>query len=62
MPYLRCPSCGLLAHVPGEEPVQCSRCRSFGRHALLLPLEESLAHIDISPVAAGEHPDDDPAA
>jgi hypothetical protein len=54
MPYLRCPNCGLLAHIAtgGGAAIECSRCRAgLGKDVRLLPLEESLRHLD--PVTAG---------
>jgi phage FluMu protein Com len=48
MPYFRCPSCGLLAHVgrDGSAEIDCARCRSaLEKHVQMLPLEESLRHV-----------------
>jgi hypothetical protein len=49
MPYMRCPSCGLLAHVTrnGSADMECARCRSaLDKHVQMLPLEESLGQVD----------------
>jgi hypothetical protein len=49
MPYMRCPSCGLLAHVTrdGAADIDCARCRSaLEKQVQMLPLEESLSHVD----------------
>jgi phage FluMu protein Com len=44
MPYVRCPGCGLLAHVlvTDHPAIHCPRCRTDERHIVLEPLEESL--------------------
>jgi phage FluMu protein Com len=49
MPYMRCPSCGLLAHVTrdGSAEIECARCRSaLEKQVQMLPLEESLGQLD----------------
>jgi uncharacterized paraquat-inducible protein A len=49
MPYLRCPNCGLLAHVvaTGHTAVtHCPRCRARQQQQhRLTPVEESLEHL-----------------
>jgi phage FluMu protein Com len=35
MPYLRCPSCGLLAHAVAAVAVSCPRCRALQRQVEL---------------------------
>jgi|Tabmets5t2r1_1033131.scaffolds.fasta_scaffold04211_6 hypothetical protein len=54
MPYLRCPGCGLLAHVHeiDQAAIHCPRCRTDEQSNVLQPLEQSL-HIAEEP---GEHP------
>jgi hypothetical protein len=45
MPYLRCPNCGLLAHVVATAdtpPIHCPRCRAIHHETRLTPLEDSL--------------------
>jgi phage FluMu protein Com len=57
MPYLRCPRCGLLAHVLATahtEEVHCPRCCAHEQQIRLTPLEESLRHIYTPP---REHPE-----
>jgi phage FluMu protein Com len=51
MPYFRCPSCGLLAHVNGDHTaaIHCARCRALQKDVRLLPLEQSLKQIDRPP-------------
>jgi phage FluMu protein Com len=52
MPYLRCPSCGLLAHIgaPADTAViHCPRCRAIQKQIQLAPLEESLEHVSVAP-------------
>ena len=51
MPYVRCPSCGLLAHMAtdGSAPVNCPRCRALQQDVQLLPVEESLRLAQDSP-------------
>jgi uncharacterized paraquat-inducible protein A len=52
MPYLRCPNCGLLAHVLAADPstvVHCPRCRALPRQIELAPLEESLRSLSATP-------------
>jgi uncharacterized paraquat-inducible protein A len=47
MPYLRCPNCGLLAHVIATahaDVLNCPRCRAHEQEIRLTPLEESLRH------------------
>jgi uncharacterized paraquat-inducible protein A len=44
MPYLRCPNCGLLAHViPAAHAhvLNCPRCRAHEQEIPLAPLEDS---------------------
>jgi len=40
MPYLRCPSCGLLAHAVAAMAVTCPRCRALQRQVDLQPSRE----------------------
>jgi phage FluMu protein Com len=44
VPYYRCPSCGMLAHIAGDgaAPITCPRCRAIQKEVQLLPVEESL--------------------
>ena len=52
MPYLRCPSCGLLAHATSSDhttPIHCPRCRAAQRHSQLRPLEHSLQPLTAPP-------------
>jgi uncharacterized paraquat-inducible protein A len=52
MPYLRCPTCSLLAHVveTDHSPViHCPRCRALHQEVRLAPLEESLRHLSPPP-------------
>jgi uncharacterized paraquat-inducible protein A len=45
MPYLRCPNCGLLAHViptAHSDELHCPRCRAHEQEVGLTPVEESL--------------------
>jgi Zn-finger nucleic acid-binding protein len=56
MPYLRCPNCGLLAHMMATaeaDVVHCPRCRGGEEEFQLAPLEESLRHVSAPPGAAG---------
>jgi uncharacterized paraquat-inducible protein A len=49
MPYLRCPSCGLLAHLTATDEtaaIHCPRCRAIQQDIQLEPLEESLGHVE----------------
>jgi uncharacterized paraquat-inducible protein A len=52
MPYLRCPSCGLLAHVLVIDQmvaIHCPRCRAVQKESRLEPLEQSLGAFSQSP-------------
>jgi uncharacterized paraquat-inducible protein A len=52
MPYLRCPSCGLLAHVTATDDttvIHCPRCRAAQQHSRLGPLEDSLQKLSAPP-------------
>lgn len=50
MPYLRCPTCGLLTHATDVTAViHCPRCRAAQKQSLLSPLEESLGHLSAAP-------------
>jgi Zn-finger nucleic acid-binding protein len=60
MPYLRCPSCGLLAHVLVNDDtavIHCPRCRAVQQDIRLEPLEKSLRQVgggaDQPPVSPG---------
>jgi uncharacterized paraquat-inducible protein A len=56
MPYLRCPSCGLLAHLTATDEtaaIHCPRCRAIQQDIRLEPLEESLGQVETAP---GSHP------
>ena len=48
MPYLRCPSCGLLAHAVAAVAVNCPRCRALQRPVELQPLGRSFQQVDAS--------------
>jgi hypothetical protein len=48
MPYLRCPSCGLLAHAVAAVAVDCPRCRALQRPVELQPLGRSVQQVDAS--------------
>jgi uncharacterized paraquat-inducible protein A len=52
MPYLRCPSCDLLAHVIAPDDttvIHCPRCRAAERQTGLGPLEESVQEMSAPP-------------
>ena len=52
MPYLRCPTCGLLAHVSAIDHttvIHCPRCRAAQQQSRLSPVEESLEHVSPEP-------------
>jgi phage FluMu protein Com len=50
MPYLRCPTCGLLAHATENSAViHCPRCRAAQKQIQLTPVEESLSHLSAAP-------------
>jgi uncharacterized paraquat-inducible protein A len=52
MPYLRCPNCGLLAHVTTTDQtpvVHCPRCRALQHQKQLEPLEQSLQTLTPAP-------------
>jgi uncharacterized paraquat-inducible protein A len=54
MPYLRCPTCGLLAHVTAIDHatvIHCPRCRGAQRHSRLSPLEEPVEDLSAAPEA-----------
>jgi uncharacterized paraquat-inducible protein A len=45
MPDLRCPDCGLLAHLVATDApaaIHCPRCRALAREVQLAPLEDPL--------------------
>jgi hypothetical protein len=46
MPYVRCPSCGLLAHAVAATAVNCPRCRALQRPVELRPLGRSFHEVD----------------
>ena len=48
MPYLRCPSCRLLAHAVAAVAVNCPRCRALQRPVELQPLGRSFQQVDSS--------------
>jgi uncharacterized paraquat-inducible protein A len=55
MPYLRCPNCGLLAHVIADahsHVLNCPRCRAGEQEFRLAPLEDSLRHPSPPPEAS----------
>jgi uncharacterized paraquat-inducible protein A len=59
MPYLRCPNCGLLAHVittAHAGALGCPRCRSHDREIRLTPLEESLRSLSPRPAERRPNP------
>jgi phage FluMu protein Com len=62
MPYMRCPGCGLLAHMgtDGSPPVYCPRCKALQHEVRLRPVEESLRLDHQAPAESpyGHSPDD----
>jgi hypothetical protein len=53
MPYVRCPSCSLLAHAVVAVAVNCPRCRASHRPVELRPLGKSFHQVD---AALTHHP------
>ena len=52
MPYLKCPNCGLLAHVIATNHtalIHCPRCRALQQNIQLTPLEDRRRHLSGSP-------------
>jgi phage FluMu protein Com len=52
MPYLRCPNCGLLAHLIAgahNAELHCPRCRAIQQQIGMVVVEESPRYLSTAP-------------